>query len=28
VRGLPNGMYWLKAQRDKMVKTVKVVIAN
>jgi len=28
VRGLPNGMYWLKAQKDKRVKTVKVVIAN
>ena len=28
VRGLPNGMYWLKAQSDKRVRSVKVVIAN
>jgi len=28
VRGLPNGMYWLKAQSKERVKTVKVLIAN
>jgi len=28
VRGLPNGMYWLKAQSKERVKTVKVLIAD
>ncbi|NBC08049.1 MAG: T9SS type A sorting domain-containing protein, partial [Bacteroidetes bacterium] len=28
VRDLPNGMYWLKAQNNRKVRPVKVVIAN